>query len=134
MKTTDVSYNKNTTLLEKKERNYDFASQQENKYLTLTNKYTNGSSNNSMINNPNNINNNFNKMNNLNNQQNIKIQSRAIDNYINNSNQDEYFKEKFKQNDLSYSEIDDSKISESEQLSSYAPSEKTKGRLFKFFN
>lgn len=106
-----------------------------NKYYTLssTNRFENGNNGNT--------NNIINNNNNCENAKHDKSSKGMLDknkdkalvenmkmNNINvfNSNNFENIKARLK--DVSYSEIDESNISESDKLSSYAPSEKTKGK------
>lgn len=133
IKTTDASTNKNTIFIDnKKERNLhetakNLPNQNENKYMTSNNIFVNGSNNTlnkNTVGTPcyqNSIRTNqFNDN---------EIKNKSI-NHINNNNlNQDHFMNKFKQNDVSYSEMDDSKISESDKLSSYAPSERTKSKF-----
>jgi hypothetical protein len=101
------------------------------KYLTLNIDSDNNQNQNNSIrykNNPNhNMNNHYsnNRENKLfeNIQHNNDNEFKNMRNYTNK----EYFMNKFKQNEVSFSEMEDSKITESDKLSSYAPSERTKG-------
>jgi len=145
IKTTDDSTNKNTIQNDYmfKERNDNIGSNLNNKYITLNNNSENGSkiiNQNTINRHQNNLYNNNN--NNFNNSAKIQFENmhqyndNEYKNKQNNINQ-EYLMNRFKQNEVSFSEMDDSKISESDKLSSYAPGERTKGilknrKLYKF--
>jgi len=151
VKTTDTSTNKNNTIaVDNNNYNNERINHEKNKnkYLTLNNTFNNclnNTPNQNTVRNPNiqDASMKETKMIKLSNQINDK-------NYKNDDNERNYFnvnfynnpyknpdeikkqefhKNRLSQKDVSYSEMDDSKISESDKLSSYAPSERTKSKF-----